>query len=873
MDLRHRRPGWPLAIGLALAAIAASPASAGAATLVVNTTQDEMTPGDGLCSLREAIAEVNAPGTASDCGLADVGQANTITLGAQTYTLTIKPSGGDDNSTGDLDVAGSVSGLTISGTGPATVIDASGMSHPATAPGDRALSVAAGAGVTLSALTVTGGHAPAGTSGTAGTPNGGNGSDGGGIDNQGSLTLDHVTVSDNHAGEGGFGYFPPQFGGTNTAGGNAGAGGRGGGIYNTGTVHATASTITGNFSGAGGPGGGPSGSGTAGTGGTGGDGGGIYNPGTATLNDSSLSGNFAGAGGQGGSSNSSAHGGAGNTGGQGGGIYSSGTLTVSGSYVSANAAGAGGKGGGSSSGAGNGGNGGSGGGIESIGLGATLTVTASAISTNAAGSGGNGGFSGSSGGTGGSGGGVASDTGSLSLTNSTISANSAGGGGGAGDPAQLNGNGNGGNGGGINVTSPSGSMLLNVTVAGNSVGSGGTVASNPGTNGSGGGVYQPSGFCVVGHPCISTELQNTIVASDAGGNCFGKVTDDGHNLSFGDTTCTTTNNGDPLLGQLRDNGGPSPTMGLGPGSAARDQVPAMGAGCPMADQRGVPRPFGAACDIGAYEVAAPAVTTGPASAISQTGATISAAVTANAGFGSGGASVHFDYGLTSAYGSHTPIQTVIGVTPVPTSAALSGLTPQTTYHYRVVAGAIDGSVNGADQTFTTAAVPAPAGPTGASPGAGGSKPGATTGGGGGVAAAHNATPILAGLALSRLAFAAAPAGGSVTAARATGTTISYTDSEAATTAFSVLRPRPGLLSGRSCVAPSKRLRAKHSRRCTRYVAVGSFSHADRAGANRFHFTGRVNGHKLRPGSYRLSAKPRAGGVSGQIQNLSFRIIR
>ena len=58
-------------------------------------------------------------------------------------------------------------------------------------------------------------------------------------------------------------------------------------------------------------------------------------------------------------------------------------------------------------------------------------------------------------------------------------------------------------------------------------------------------------------------------------------------------------NMNPLLGPLRDNGGPTPTQALLPGSPAIDH--GDDAGCPTADQRGVPRPRGAACDIGAYE--------------------------------------------------------------------------------------------------------------------------------------------------------------------------------------------------------------------------------------------------------------------------------
>jgi hypothetical protein len=62
------------------------------------------------------------------------------------------------------------------------------------------------------------------------------------------------------------------------------------------------------------------------------------------------------------------------------------------------------------------------------------------------------------------------------------------------------------------------------------------------------------------------------------------------------------------------------------------------------------------------------------------------------------------YGLTSAYGSSTPIQTVPGSTigSAPVSAPLSGLKANTTYHYRLVATNGTGGAQGADATFTTA---------------------------------------------------------------------------------------------------------------------------------------------------------------------------
>jgi predicted outer membrane repeat protein len=101
-------------------------------------------------------------------------------------------------------------------------------------------------------------------------------------------------------------------------------------------------------------------------------------------------------------------------------------------------------------------------------------------------------------------------------------------------------------------------------------------------------------------------LKNTIVAnSPAGGNCSGAITDGGGNLSYPDTTCPGMNR-DPKLGPLQDNGGPTHTMALGPSSAAIDAADdAVCAAAPVnnLDQRGITRPQGPHCDIGAFEVA------------------------------------------------------------------------------------------------------------------------------------------------------------------------------------------------------------------------------------------------------------------------------
>ncbi|MEW2085537.1 choice-of-anchor Q domain-containing protein [Streptomyces sp. NPDC005283] len=113
---------------------------------------------------------------------------------------------------------------------------------------------------------------------------------------------------------------------------------------------------------------------------------------------------------------------------------------------------------------------------------------------------------------------------------------------------------------------------------------------------------------VIDLPLGRMTLRNSIVAGNtvdgAPANCkkaFATIESRGHNLD-GDGSCRLTGAGDlpsrtPLIGPLADNGGPTDTAALLPGSPALDAAD----GCPATDQRGVSRPQGAACDIGAYE--------------------------------------------------------------------------------------------------------------------------------------------------------------------------------------------------------------------------------------------------------------------------------
>ncbi len=95
--------------------------------------------------------------------------------------------------------------------------------------------------------------------------------------------------------------------------------------------------------------------------------------------------------------------------------------------------------------------------------------------------------------------------------------------------------------------------------------------------------------------------------------------------------------------------------------------------------------------------ALPTVTTLAASAIASTTATLNGSVNPN-----GAATTsHFEWGTTTSYGNSTAtISNGSGTTAVNVSANLSGLTPGTTYHYRVSALNSAGTSNGSDLTFS-----------------------------------------------------------------------------------------------------------------------------------------------------------------------------
>lgn len=180
------------------------------------------------------------------------------------------------------------------------------------------------------------------------------------------------------------------------------------------------------------------------------------------------------------------------------------------------------------------------------------------------------------------GGGIAHTNGPLNLINVTIE----------GNEASALGPGASSFGGGVN-SSGGATALSNVTLAGNAAtgasGRGGNLASN-----------------ISGH----LNVENSIVASGAatalGDGCnvsgTGTLTSSGRNIEFS-ASCAFgpphLSDIDPLLGALSDNRGPTDTILPAANSPAIDA--AIGCPTPAEDQRGVNRPAGAACDIGAVE--------------------------------------------------------------------------------------------------------------------------------------------------------------------------------------------------------------------------------------------------------------------------------
>ena len=93
----------------------------------------------------------------------------------------------------------------------------------------------------------------------------------------------------------------------------------------------------------------------------------------------------------------------------------------------------------------------------------------------------------------------------------------------------------------------------------------------------------------------------------------------------------------------------------------------------------------------------PTVTTSAASNIASSSATLNGSVNPNGC----NTTVRFQYGTTTSYGFITANQTKIGNTTQNVTANISGLSANTTYHFRIVATNSAGTRYGSDRTVTT----------------------------------------------------------------------------------------------------------------------------------------------------------------------------
>jgi len=629
-------------------------------TLIVDSTADavDANPGDGICddgsgncTLRAAVMEANASIS-----------ADTITLPAGTYTISIANSTSDENGAleGDLDITDD---LTINGAGAATtIIDGGGIDrllhiNPCSTGSTVALSVS------LADLTIQNGDVGSSVGGgifdgsfsdtlslgsCAITGNRSSGS-GGGISSSGTLNVTGGAITGNTStgGKGG-GISGVVLNLTSTSVTKNSSKGDGAGIHTTGTTTITGATITGNST-------------------TSGRGAAVGVRGPATITDSDLSNNTASSkggatfnhdslsiinctlnnnssGSKGGAiyqdedgdiliknstfdgNKASGDGGAiyyenddrspdisvdmlntvvsnNSSGGDGGGIYFDNShghmnVVIDGNTITKNHADF------------------DGGGMYIEDIDRNMIIRKTSITDNSAGVTGSASL--------GDGGGIYNEDGDdIDIFESTISGNSATGNGGGVYNTEsmefvnstISGNKAGGNGGGMHLDksyATNQTNLFNVTISDN------TADSDDDGVGSGGGIFHQ-----INQPGSPVSIQNSLVAGNftktthdgADPDCAGEFTSGGFNL-IGDigTTCTGVTggaNGDivnvqPRLGPLADNGASTLTHALKIDSPAVDAGNPAGCldnlGATLAtDQRGGARPKGNGCDMGAFE--------------------------------------------------------------------------------------------------------------------------------------------------------------------------------------------------------------------------------------------------------------------------------
>ncbi len=624
---------------------------------------------DADCSLREAIRASNADVSANPANIDLQSSAN--------YNLTLNNATQENAAaTGDLDIVANNHTVTINGNG--STVSAAGLNGGTSR--DRVFQIVSGANnVTFTDMTIADGRAADdGTSGASTNPASQNTNRfGGGIlNNGGSVTLTNVTVQscqalgkgdsvvNDHTTLDAFGGGLASVGATGNViitgstftlnaaiggnGGNfnngAGSNASGGSIYfEGGTLNLNGSRVD-NSNATGGIGGnGPGNQQNGGIGGIAKGGGAYIGAGTVTVNNSTFE-SCTAAGGNSGTGQNGTNAGADSSGGA---MYSAGNVTLSNSTFDLNTA--------------TGGDAGDAFGPDCFGA-------------HQAGGGGAA-----------RGGAILADAGSLIIDTATFANNSANGGnGGDGGPTNVgtcaqseHGAGGLAHGGAITNNNAATLNIKHATISGNSAQAGNTGVNQSGATrpprlvaeGTGGGIRVGPGSVTLENTIIAGNtaangLGDTTGAPTPGPNVDGAVVSLGHNLIGNAAEATgfigagDQTGANPMLVALANNGGPTETMALSPGSPAIDAGTAAGA---TTDQRGMPRPVddpGVAntggsdgTDIGAYESAVLCSLTCPADiSVSNDTNACGAAVNYTAPSGTGCGTVSCDHASGSFFG-------------------------------------------------------------------------------------------------------------------------------------------------------------------------------------------------------------------------------
>jgi hypothetical protein len=237
--------------------------------------------------------------------------------------------------------------------------------------------------------------------------------------------------------------------------------------------------------------------------------------------------------------------------------------------------------------------------------------------------------------------------------------------------------------------------------------------------------------------------------------------------------------------------------------------------------------------------AAPAATSAPASALGTTTATLNGTVLTEAF-----ARVVFQYGTSTAYGATAPAPTPpVSSLPGVVSVPVSGLAAGTGYHFRILAEGAGGPSAGADETFTTVALPSPV------------------------------VPVISAASETHKTWREAAKGASFSRRRPpVGTKFSYTLNVAAGISYEFTQRVGGRSVGKRCVAQTHA--NGHRRSCKRTITRAILTHAGHLGTNALAFYGRIAGkRRLAPGTYTLVVTASAAGLRSAPARLTFTIVR